>query len=74
MPRRGDTGSAVELTAYTGSHIPAVLAARERDQAWLAREMRVSPSTVLRAIRKGRFTRDFVRRACAALEMPEGAL
>lgn len=64
-----------QAVSYADTRIPAVLADLERDEAWLARKMKVHKSTVWRVVRKERgITADFVARACAALNMPAEAL
>lgn len=63
------------LTPYTGTHIGAILMHQERNQAWLARKMKVSEATVSRVLRgETGISRNFVDRACRVLGMPEAAL
>jgi transcriptional regulator with XRE-family HTH domain len=62
-------------SGYTGTRIPDILAAMERDQSWLARKMGVSPALVNHVLLGRRsITRSFVMRACAALNLPESAV
>lgn len=62
-------------SGYSGTRIPDILVSMERDQAWLARKMGVSPALMsyVLAGRRG-ITRSFVRRACQALALPESVL
>jgi len=62
-------------SGYTGTHISAVLKQMEREQSWLARRMGVSPALVQHVISGRRsITRNFVDRACRALDLPEVVL
>jgi hypothetical protein len=66
---------APDPSGYDGTYIPAVLAALERDYAWLGRKMGVSRSLILLVIQgKRSITRNFVDRACRALSLPEQTL
>lgn len=68
------------MTYYRQSRIKEVLREQGRSQIWLARQMGYTPKYISRMLfpierRVGRpYNPEFVRRACAALLMPESAL
>lgn len=60
---------------YATTNLPEILAAMERDRAWLARKMGVSLSLVCYVIDgKRTITPNFVDRACRALNLPASAI